>query len=179
MIKLRTVILFLFLLSISKGYSQEPKLARHWLEEGYNTLDGHNGNNSTIKAKRNFNKARCFFFFKSSVVKDAKLGLYSYYIEIEDTIHAIKMLRSTLGNSICNKIESSDFSTLTTTDIDDDQSYNACKNLIKIALAQNNYTLANNYLEYLKEYVNVSWYCGLGKAMHDQFIESVEQELEQ
>lgn len=179
MIKLRTVFLFLFLLSISKGYSQEPKLALRWLEVGYSTLDGHYGKNSTKEAKRNFNKARYFFFFKSSIVKDAKLGLYSYYIEIEDTIHAVKMLRSTLGNSICKKIETSDYSTLTPTEIDDYQSYNACKNLIKIALAQNNYTLANNYLRYLKEYVNVSWYCGLGKAMHVQFIESVEQELEQ
>lgn len=174
---LKLYILFPLILSLNSGYAQEVPLSQRLIEEGYGYLKGWYYQGTPEDAKKSFNKAKRLFFYKKSVVNDAKLGLSEYYLVVNESLRSIKILNSIIGKGTCKKIENSEFSKLKETTQDDWDAYYSTSKRIRIALNQKEFILAKNYLKYLKEYVYVTWYCGTGSMGHTQFIKEVELTL--
>jgi len=170
-------ILILLLFFVKMGNCQDVPLSQRLIEEGYGYLEGYYSQGTPEDAKKSFKRAKRLFFYKNSVVNDAKLGLSEYYLVVQDTSKSIKILNSIIGKRICLKIENSEFDKLKETKKDDWDTYDATSKRIKIALNQKKFILAKNYLKYFKEYVKVTWYCGIGSLGHDYFIENAEKTL--
>ncbi|OJJ17031.1 hypothetical protein BKI52_30405 [marine bacterium AO1-C] len=170
---LKICVLFLLTLGLKIGYTQKVPLSQSLIEDGHRYL----AQGNLADAKQSFSKAKQLFSSKKSVVNDAQLGLSDYHLAINDTAKSIHILRSVIGENISRKIEDAQFSGLKKTKKDAWSSYYATTKRIKIALKQQDFRMAKNYLKYLKKYVRVSWYCGNGAMGHHLFIDRVKGTL--
>lgn len=169
-------ILLLIVFSVKIVCTQDIPLSQRLIQHGYLCLRGWNSQRTPEDAKIFFNRAKRLFFYKRSVVNDAKLGLSNYYLVVNDTLNSIKNLTSVIGKAICKKIENSEFDELEIKNNDWD-TYYATTTRIEIALDQKEFILAKKYLKYLTGYVKVRWTCGNGISGHYQFIQNTVEVL--
>jgi hypothetical protein len=174
---MKVFILIITLWSATSVFSERVPYSIKLIRKGHRLLEDTSNSQHLKQAKKTFKKVQFICFYRRHIVKDAKIGLSLYHLEIGDTLKSIKILRKTIGKTLSKKIESNNFSNISVSRKSLCSKRHASRKLIQVHLKLGNYNLAKNYLKFYKEYAKVKWHCGSGAMGEWMFIEEIENTL--